>query len=110
MKTIILIAMLRTVNEGGALQRDFTDMDACLSFGVRLEQRAVGVKLLRAQENLQVPGHVPKHESHEPDARDCHDPLFANRRIPELQQRRHRFPLGGSSESGSHRGSRLKTL
>lgn len=45
MKVIVLIAMLRTVNEGGALQRDFTDMDACLSFGTRLEQRFEAIVL-----------------------------------------------------------------
>lgn len=37
MKTIILVAMLRTVNEGGAIQVEFDTMQGCMDFGGRLE-------------------------------------------------------------------------
>ncbi len=45
MKVIVLIAMLRTVNEGGAIQRDFTSMEDCLLFGEQLEQQFEGITL-----------------------------------------------------------------
>lgn len=39
MKTFILIAMLRTVNEGGSVQVEFYDLAACEAFGARLESQ-----------------------------------------------------------------------
>ena len=45
MKTVILIALLRTINEGGAIQRDFPDTAACLEFGSRLEQQFEAIPL-----------------------------------------------------------------
>jgi hypothetical protein len=37
MKTFILIAMLRTIDEGGAIQMEFPAADECNRFGQRLE-------------------------------------------------------------------------
>lgn len=37
MKTFILIALLRTVNEGGSVQVEFYDLSACEAFGAQLE-------------------------------------------------------------------------